>query len=54
MNCEHKEIVLANAAGKKSDRGSFEVDFLVRCNDCHKEFFRISEYGREIVNISKH
>lgn len=44
MDCEHKEIVLANAIGKKLDTGGFEVDFLVRCNDCDKEFFRISEY----------
>lgn len=54
MDCEHKEIVLANATGKKSDTGGYEVDFLVRCNYCDEEFFRVSEYKREIVNISKH
>ncbi|MCG7435544.1 hypothetical protein [Lysinibacillus fusiformis] len=56
MDCEHKEIVLANAIGKKLDTGTggYAVDFLVRCNDCDEEFFRVSEYGRDIVNLSKH
>lgn len=54
MECEHKTIVLANATGEKSDSGGYEVDFLIKCNDCEQELFRISEYKREIVNLSKH
>lgn len=54
MDCEHKEIVLANVTGKRLKKGGYEIDFLVRCNDCDEVFFRVSEYGREIINISKH
>ncbi len=46
MKCEHKTIVLANATGKKSDTGGYEVDFLVRCGDCETEFSRTSEYKK--------
>lgn len=55
MDCKHETIVLANRMGKKSETGGwFEVEFIVRCHDCEEELFCISEYGREIVNNSKH
>lgn len=55
MECKHKTIVLANRRGMKSETGDwYEVEFIVRCHECDKELLCISEYGREIVNISKH
>ncbi len=54
MECEHKAIVLSNTIGKKLATGGYEVDFLVQCSNCNKELFRVSEYKREIVNLSKH
>jgi hypothetical protein len=54
MSCEHKEIVMFNTSGKKLENGAYEVDFGIRCHYCDKELFRISEYKRTIVNISKH
>ena len=52
--CEHKSITLYNTTGKKIDSGGYEVDFAIRCHDCNEELFRISEYKREVVNLSKH
>ncbi len=54
MICEHKEIVMVNKMGNKIEKGGYEVDFVIRCHTCDKELFRISEYKRRIVNISKH
>lgn len=55
--CEHNVVLLANQSGKDipSDRRNVqEVDFLIVCADCEEELFRISEYKREIINLSKH
>jgi len=52
--CEHKSITLCNTTGNKIKFGGYEVDFLIKCHECGEELFRISEYKREIVNISKH
>ena len=54
MACEHREIVMANTEGRKSETGGYEVDFTIRCHICDEELFRISEYKRVIHNISKH
>jgi len=54
MVCEHKVIVMVNKSGKKLENGAYEVDFIIRCNVCNKELFKISEHEREIFNISKH
>lgn len=53
-DCEHNVIVLSNVIGKKSSTGGYEVDFVVRCGDCDEEFYRTSEYKKEIINITKH
>lgn len=52
--CKHKEIVMSNTQGGKLEKGGYEVDFVVSCNICNEELFRISEYKRIIHNISKH
>lgn len=52
--CQHTKIVFANTTGEPLPRGGYEVDFLIRCHNCKKELFRVSEYGREIINLSKH
>lgn len=54
MNCQHKEIVMVNKEGKKCKNGGHELDFVIRCNICKNELFRISEYKRTIHNISYH
>lgn len=55
VTCEHREIVIVNTEGKRieNSRGR-EVDLLIRCDDCGEELFRISEYKRRIINLSKH
>ena len=52
--CVHRTIVMENTTGKKLETGGYEVDFRIRCHDCDAELFRVSEYKREIVNLSKH
>lgn len=54
MVCEHREIIMGNTEGSKLSNGGYEVDFVIRCDVCDKELFRISEYKRVIHNISKH
>lgn len=51
--CRHKEITFSNVTGFKHENFS-EVDFLITCNLCKKELFRMSEYGKTIINVSKH
>lgn len=53
MTCFHEMIVMANTNGKPCGMG-YEVDFVIRCHICEEELFRISEYKREIHNLSKH
>lgn len=54
ISCKHKEIVMVNCTGDKLEDGAYEIDFCIRCHICDKELFRISEYGRSIINLSKH
>lgn len=54
MNCEHKEIIIANTEGQKCEKGGNEVDLIISCHICDEELFRISEYRRVIWNLSKH
>lgn len=54
IECNHEEIIMCNRTGKKRDTSCWEVDFVIECNECGEILFRISEYGREIVNLSKH
>lgn len=52
--CKHPQIVMFNTTGKPLKDGSFEVDFGIRCGVCSEELLRIGEYGRDIINLSKH
>lgn len=54
MTCEHMKITIVNRAGKRHEYGGREVDFIIRCNDCDRELFKISEYRRTFINLSKH
>ncbi|GAV11421.1 hypothetical protein PBN151_1350 [Paenibacillus sp. NAIST15-1] len=54
MDCDHREIIIGNTEGAKLGSGVYEVDFVISCNVCEKELFRISECKRIINNISKH
>lgn len=54
MVCKHAEIVIGNMPGGQLERGSYEIDFVIRCHACDEELFRISEYKRQIHNLSKH
>ncbi|GJM80173.1 hypothetical protein HMSSN139_26690 [Paenibacillus sp. HMSSN-139] len=50
-DCKHKELTLVFAAGLKLSNGGIEKDFVVACNDCKKDLFRIPARGRNVTNL---